>query len=118
MKPQIKAIYFAVKDMNRAIRFYESIFGRKVSSKDKRMSSFNFKNIIFLLFNPKIDKEKITYGNNIVQNIEVQDINQMLKLIKSKKCRIVLPIQKVGKYILFQAKDTEGNVIEFYQMEK
>ena len=118
MKPQIKAIYIAVKDMNRAIKFYESIFERKISSKDKRMSSFNFKNIIFLLFNPKIDKEKISYGNNIVPNIEVQDINKMLKLIKSKKCRIVLPLQKINKYILFQAKDTEGNIIEFYQMEK
>ena len=26
MKPQIKAIYITVKDMNRAVRFYEDIF--------------------------------------------------------------------------------------------
>jgi len=118
MKPQIKAIYVAVKDMDRAVKFYEDIFGVKVSSKDKRMSSFDFDNIIFLLFNPKIDNETITCGNNVVPNIEVEDINKMLELIKSKKCEIVLPLEKIKKYILFQAKDTEDNVIEFYQMEK
>ncbi|MBW3006456.1 VOC family protein, partial [Candidatus Woesearchaeota archaeon] len=72
-------------------------------------------NITFLLFNPKIDNETIAYGNNVVPNIEVEDINKMLELIKSKNCEIVLPLEKIKKYTLFQAKDSEGNVIEFYQ---
>ena len=118
MKPQIKAIYVAVKDMDRAVKFYEDIFNVKVSSKDKRMSSFDFGNITFLLFNPKIDNETISIGNNVVPNIEVGDINKILELIRSKKCEIVLPLKKIEKYILFQAKDTEGNIIEFYQMKK
>ena len=117
MKPQIKAIYVAVQDMNRAIKFYEDIFETKVSSRDKRMSLFEFDNITFLLFDPKIDNEKISYGDNVVPNIEVEDINKMLELIKNKNCKIVMPLEKVGKYNLFQAKDTEGNVIEFYHKE-
>jgi predicted enzyme related to lactoylglutathione lyase len=117
MKSQIKAIYVAVKDMDRAVKFYEDIFGVKVSSKDERMSSFNFENITSLLYNPKIDNETISIGNNVVPNIEVEDINKMLELIKSLNCEIVLPLEKIGKYNLFQAKDTEGNVIEFYQTE-
>ncbi|MBW2987648.1 VOC family protein [Candidatus Woesearchaeota archaeon] len=117
MKPQIKAIYIAVKDMDRAIKFYEDIFEVKVSSKDKRMSLFEFDNITFLLFDPKIDNEKVSFGNNVVPNIEVDNINKMLELIKSKKCEIVLPLEKVKEYKLFQAKDTEGNVIEFYQIK-
>ena len=116
MKPQIKAIYVAVKDMDRAVKFYEEIFDVKVSSKDERMSSFDFGNIAFLLFNPKIDNETVFSGNNVVPNIQVENINQMLELIKSKNCKIVLPLEKIGKYHLFQAKDTEGNIIEFYQL--
>ena len=116
MKPQIKAMYIAVHDMDRAVKFYEDIFGVKVSSKNERMSSFNFDNIIFLLYDPKIDGETISYGNNAVPNIEVEDVNKMLELIKSKNCEIILPPEKIGKYYFFQAKDTEGNIIEFYQI--
>ncbi len=118
MKPQIKAIYVAVKDMDRAVKFYEAIFDVKISSKNERMSSFDFDNITFLLFNPKIDGETISSGNNVVPNIEVEDVNKMQDLVKSKECKIVLPLERIGKYMLFQVKDTEGNIIEFYQVEK
>jgi predicted enzyme related to lactoylglutathione lyase len=114
MKPQIKAIYVTVKDMGRAIKFYEKIFNFKVASKNEKMSSFQFGNITFLLL--KINNQTISIGNNVVPNIEVEDINKILNLIKG--CEIVLPLERIGKYILFQIKDTEGNVIEFYQIEK
>ena len=117
MKPQIKAIYVAVKDMDRAVKFYEDIFDVKVSSKDERMSSFDFDNISFLLFNPAIDAEEVANGNNVVPNIEVEDINKMLDLVKSKNCEIVMPLEKIETYQIFQIKDTEGNIIEFYQTE-
>lgn len=117
MKPQIKAIYITVKDMNRAVKFYEDIFDVEVSSKDERMSSFDFENISFLLFNPTIDGEKVSIGNNAIPNIEVEDINKMLELVKNKECKIVMSLAKIEKYLIFQIKDTEGNVIEFYQVE-
>lgn len=84
MKPKIKAIYLAVKDMNRAVKFYEEIFNVKVSSFDKRMSSFEFDNITLLLFDPSVDNEKVIIGNNAVPNIEVEDINKMLELEKAR----------------------------------
>ncbi|RLE47291.1 VOC family protein [Candidatus Woesearchaeota archaeon] len=102
--------------MDRAVKFYEDIFDVKVSSKDERMSSFEFENITFLLYNPKIDNETISNGSNVIPNIQVEDINKMLELIKNKNCEIILPLEKIGKYNLFQAKDTEGNIIEFYQI--
>ncbi|MBD3311747.1 MAG: VOC family protein [Candidatus Magasanikbacteria bacterium] len=117
MKPKFNAVYLAVKDMDRAVKFYEEIFDTTVSSKDERMSSFDFENVSFLLFNPALDDEKVLMGNNVVPNIEVEDINKMLELIKSKNCEIVLPLDTIGEYLIFQAKDTEGNVIEFYQVK-
>ena len=118
MKPQIHAIYVSVEDMDRAVTFYEDIFEIKVSSKEERMSSFDFDNISFLLFDPKMDNETVSRGNNVVPNIEVEDIDKMLELVKSKNCEIVMPLEKIGKYLMFQIKDTEGNVVEFYQTEK
>jgi predicted enzyme related to lactoylglutathione lyase len=118
MDPQIKAIYISVKDMDRACSFYEEIFGVKVSSKDKRMSLFNFDNISLLLYNPEADGETVSLGNNIVPNIEVEDIEKMLNIIKSKGCRIVMPLTRIGNLDIFQAEDTEGNIIEFYKTNK
>jgi predicted enzyme related to lactoylglutathione lyase len=115
MIPQIKAIYIAVKDMNRAVKFYEDIFEVKVSSKNKRMSSFDFNNISLLLYNSAIDDEKVYCGNNVVPNIQVEDINKIIDFIKNKNCEIVMPLEKIEKYLIFQIKDTEGNIIEFYQ---
>jgi len=117
MKPRIKAIYTTVKDMDRAVKFYEDIFDVKVSSKNKKMSSFDFDNISFLLFNPAVDGEKVSIGNNIIPNIEVEDINKMLGLVKSKGCKIIMPLEKTETYFIFQIEDTEGNIIEFYQAE-
>ncbi|MCK5413551.1 MAG: hypothetical protein KAI57_04225 [Candidatus Pacebacteria bacterium] len=117
MKPQIKAIYLSVKNMKRAVEFYEEIFDIKVSLFDKRMSSFNFENISLLLFDPEIDGEKCLIGNNIVPNIEVDDINKMFQFIKTKKCEVVMPLKKINEYLIFQAKDTENNIIEFYQVK-
>ncbi len=118
MKPQIKAIYMSVKDMQRAVKFYEEIFDVKVSSSDERMSSFDFENISFLLFDPSVDGEETTIGNNVVPNIEVEDVNKMLDLIKQKSCEIVMPLEEIDKYLIFQTKDTEGNIIEFYQINR
>lgn len=117
MKPQIKAIYVAVQDMDRAVKFYADIFEAKPSSQGERLSLFDLGNISLLLFNPAVDGEKIFRGNNVVPNIQVGDINKMLELVKSKNCEIVMPLEKIEEYLIFQVKDTEGNIIEFYQKE-
>ncbi len=117
MKPQIKALYLSVKDMQRAVRFYEDVFEVKVSSFNERMSSFDFENISFLLFDSSVDGEKTSIGNNVVPNIEVEDVNKMLEFIKSRECEIIMPLEKIDKYLIFQAIDTEGNIIEFYQVK-
>lgn len=117
MKPKIKAFYLSVQNMERAVKFYEEIFDEKVSSFGKRMSSFDFDNISLLLLDPNIDGEEVSIGNNAVPNIEVDDAQKMLELVKSKGCKIVMPLEKIDKYWIFQIEDTEGNVVEFYQVE-
>jgi len=118
MKPQIKAIYLSVENMERAIKFYEDIFEVKVSSSNEKMSSFDFDNISLLLFNPSIDGENTSIGNNIVPNIEVENISKILEFIKSRNCEIIMPLTKIDKYLIFQIEDTEKNIIEIYQIER
>ena len=118
MKPRINAIYISVQNMERAVKFYEEIFDKGVSLSDKEMSSFDFDNISFLLYNPDVNDEKILFGNNVIPNIEVENIKKMQKLVTEKGCKIVMPLEKIGKYLIFQMEDTEGNIIEFYQTVK
>lgn len=115
MKPQINAIYLSVKNMSRGVKFYEDLLKIKVTSQDNEFATFKFNGITLLLFNPKIKKEKITYGNNAVLNIQVDNIKKIFNSLKNKNCKIVLPLQRADKYIIFQILDTEGNTIELYQ---
>ncbi len=95
MKPLIKAIYIAVKDMERAVKFYESIFNVRVSSKDEKMSSFDFDNIFFLLYNSEVGNKVEPKESRVVPCVEVEDINKMFELVKKKGCEIVLEYYRV-----------------------
>lgn len=112
---QLTAIYLAVKDMDRAVRFYEKILGKKVDVKDKRMSQFNLDNIVFLLYDPAQDKGEVTYGENAVVCFQVEDLQAMYKLIKKENCPTT-EIKTIDNYAYFQAKDPEGNIVEFYKV--
>lgn len=118
MKPHIGAIYLAVKNMRRAVRFYEFAFKRKVTAYDKRMSIFAFDGISFLLFDPRAEGEKVTVGNNVIPNIEVANARAAFKLMKSRKMKVVMSLCQVNDFLLFQIRDPENNVVEFYQKLK
>ncbi len=111
MKPQLNAIYLTVKDMDRAVKFYEDVFGTRASSKDKRMSLFELGNVVLLLYDSQVDNESVIFGNNVVPAIQVEDVSKMFEVIKNKNCEIISPLEKVGDYYLFQARDTEKAIL-------
>ena len=115
MKAKIGSIYLSVKDMNRAIEFYEKILGTNISSKAERMSSFDFNDYSLLLYNPEIDGEKVEFGNNTIVNFVVDNIKEAETFVKSKGCEIVMELEKIENFMIFQCKDLEGNIIEFFQ---
>jgi len=101
--------------MNRAIEFYEKVLGTSISSKGERMSSFDFSDYSLLLYNPEVDGEKVEFGNNTIINFIVDDIKEAESFVKSKGCEIVMELEKIENFMIFQCKDLEGNVIEFFQ---
>lgn len=118
MKPKINAAYITVSDLNRAIEFYEAILDTKLTKFDERMSELKIGDFTLLLYDPKVDSWEPTIGDNTVLNIQVDDVERLLALVKEKECKIVMPVTEIGPDKFFQAEDTEGNIIEFYQVKK
>jgi predicted enzyme related to lactoylglutathione lyase len=116
MSIKFNSLYLSVKDMDRALKFYEELLNKAPASVDERMSVFDIGGVSLLLYNPDSDDEKVEFGNNVVPNFEVDDVQSILRKIKSVGGDIVLNLHTVGNFKLFQAKDPEGNVIEFYEV--
>ena len=111
---KINSLYISVEDMKRAVNFYEQYFGKKVDRFDNRYSIFEINGFSFGLFNPKEDGEDVVFGNNIIPNIEVDNIDEEYKKIKDIGAKIILDIDEINNMKLFQFKDSEGNIIEVY----
>jgi predicted enzyme related to lactoylglutathione lyase len=45
----------------------------------------------------------------------VDDIQEAENFVKSKGCEIVMELEKIENFMIFQCKDLEGNIIEFFQ---
>ena len=112
LKFQINSIYVCVKDMHRAIGFYESLLGQKVTEKDRTYSVFDINGFRYGLFaNQSVNEEKV-WGNNCLPSLEVNDINLIEQKLKELNCTIVFPLTIIGKNQVLEFKDSEGNDIE------
>ena len=109
---RINSIYVCVKDMQRAIDFYESLLGQKVTEKDKTYSVFDINGFRYGLFaNQSVNEEKI-WGNNCLPSLEVNNIDLIQKKLKQLNCTIVFPLTNIGKNQVLEFRDSEGNDIE------
>jgi len=116
MQPTINAAYVTVKNLDRAIAFYEDIFETKIAKYDKRMTELRIDNFTLLLYDPKVDNWEPTKGDNVVLNIAVDGVDAFFPRIQEMGCTIIMPVTEIGPDKFFQAEDTEGNILEFYQV--
>ena len=110
----LNSLYICVKNMNRAIKFYENFFEQPVFKKDKIFSIFNIKGFRFCLFNNSEVKENVIWGDNCLPSFEVNDINKVIEKLKILDREIVFPLTKILNNWVLEFKDTEGNDIEVY----
>ncbi len=110
---KVDSAYIAVKDRERAERFWEQIFLIGPAMKNETFTFFNIDGFMFGLFDPSNVDEDIAFGNNCVLNLHVEDADFEAERI-SQFSKIVMPVSSVGPYRLFQIEDTEGNIVEFY----
>ena len=115
---KINSLYICVDNMNRALNFYSTkIFNCPAASATERFSYFDIDGFLFCLFNPNIDGEPHIKGNNCIPTIEVEDVLSLLEKFQSENVNVIMDLNQVGDYHLFQCKDSEDNILEFYQIK-
>lgn len=109
---KINSLYVCVKDMARAINFYEQLLGQKVSEKSEIYSVFDIKGFRYGLFAHEKVQEPKTWGNNCLPSFTVDDIDLLQIKLQQLNCKIVFPLTTIGKNQVLEFTDSEGNDIE------
>lgn len=109
---EIRSLYVCVRDMERAIKFYEELLGEKVFKKDEIYSVFVINNFRYGLFANKKMNELKVWGNNCLPSLEVNDIDLVQKKLEKLNCPIIFPLTIIGDNKVLEFLDSEGNTIE------
>ena len=124
MNVKLDHIYVSVKDMDRAIKFYEDLLGMKVTHREENTwADFDIgSGFYFGLINPKIISNKRIVGNNAVPVFWSDDVDAVFEKVKKWKCKIVGEPTDLDftdyPYRCFQFYDTEGNLIEVAKYDR
>lgn len=114
LKITINSLYISVKDMDRAISFYEQFLEQKVDKKDDIFSIFIISGFRFCLFNYSKVNETVTWGDNCLPSLEVNDMDKLIEKLKMLKVKIIFPLTKINENWVLEFTDSEGNDIEVY----
>ena len=106
----INSLYLCVKDMDRAISFYEEFFEQKVTEKSDIYSVFDVNGFRFGLFAFKKKNELHSFGSNCLPSISTESIDHMKEKLNGKE--ICFPITQIGNNWVAEFIDSEGNHIE------
>jgi predicted enzyme related to lactoylglutathione lyase len=119
--------YLKVKDMDRAVSFYETFLG--VKAKYRYQGRWASITDGLGLYNPTYDVEndvpmteydrEVRMGNNVVVVFGSDDIERehdRVKTIGATDVTDIVEINLMAPYRFFQFQDTEGNVIEVGRM--
>ena len=117
-KVKLDHVYVSVGDMSRAIEFYESLLGIKVTHREEdTWADFDMGDgCYFGLINPDIIDDKRVVGNNSVPVFRTEDVDAVFERVKKWNCEIVSNPEDLTfteyPYRCFQFRDLEGNLIE------
>lgn len=110
MDCHIKSLYLCVKDMDRAIRFYEKFFEKKVTIKDEIYSVFDINGFRLGLFAFEKMDEKHSFGSNCLPSIEVAGLEILKRKIEDLE--LCFPLTQINTNWVVEFVDSEGNHIE------
>ena len=110
MKIRIDSLYICVKDMNRAILFYEQLFEQPVTEQNDVYSVFDVNGFRFGLFAHEKTGEKHTFGNSCLPSISFESREELEKKLSGKE--ICFPLTQIKRNWVAEIVDSEGNHIE------
>jgi predicted enzyme related to lactoylglutathione lyase len=125
--PKVADTYLKVKDMDRAVRFYETLLGVKAEYRyEDRWTSITDR---LGLYNPSYDAENhvpmtdydrnVRLGNNVVVVFSSDDIDRdhaRARSLGATAMTDIVQVNLMAPYRFFQFQDTEGNIIEVGRM--
>lgn len=110
--------YVCAKDFRRAENFYrEVLFRSEPTLRTDRFVYFDVGGTSFGIFDPQVTGETIHYGNNVIPTFEVADVVALHDRLVREQVEIIMPLQSVNGTTIFQCRDSEDNVLEFFQWE-
>ena len=110
MNCKIVSLYICVKDMERAIRFYEDFFEMEVTERDKLYSVFDIEGFRFGLFAYQIVNEKHSFGSNCLPSVSFNNCDLLKNKLEGKE--ICFPLTQIKSNWVAEFIDSEGNHIE------
>ena len=110
MECRIYSLYLCVKDMERAVAFYEDFFEQPAAVKDSVYSVFDIHGFRLGLFAYEKMHEPHTFGTSCLPSISVES-KEVLQY-KLEQLKVVFPITKIGSNWVAEFADSEGNSIE------
>ncbi|WP_028516728.1 VOC family protein [Ruminococcus flavefaciens] len=110
MEFHINSLYLCVKDMDRAIKFYEEFFEEKVTERNEIYSVFDVNRFRLGLFAFEKKSEPHIFGSNCLPSISVESLDCLKEKLKDKE--ICFPLTQINNNWVAEFIDSEGNHIE------
>lgn len=110
MQCNIRSLYLCVKDMERAIKFYENFFEMKVTKRDEIYSVFDINGFRLGLFAFEKMNENHKFGSNCLPSIDVESLDILKDKIKNLE--LCFPLTRIRDNWVVEFIDSEGNHIE------
>ena len=123
-KVKLDHVYVSVKNMARAIKFYEDLLGTKITHREENAwADFDVGSGFYLgLINPKIISDKRIVGNNVIPVFFADNVDAVFEKVRKHKVKIIFPPENLEftdyPYRCFQCEDTEGNIIEIAKYDR
>ena len=110
MNCYIKSLYLCVKDMERAITFYEKFFEQKVTERSDIYSVFDINGFRLGLFAYEKTNEPHSFGSNCLPSISFERFDDLKSKLIGKD--ICFPLTLIKDNWVAEFVDSEGNHIE------
>jgi lactoylglutathione lyase len=125
--PTVADTYLKVKDMDRAVEFYEALLGVKAEYRyEDRWASINER---LGLYNPSYDvlhgipltehDRELQIGNNVVVVFSSDDVERdhgRVQSLGATEITEIVEINLMAPYRFFQFEDPDGNIVEVGKM--
>ena len=112
MLKRVQSVYYTVKDMDRAVAFYDKVFGMKLKFRDgNKWTQLDGGNVSVALSSPE---ESASADGGAVVAFEVEDIVAFEARLKEAGAAIIQrrDMGSHGKVLAF--RDSEGNIVQVF----